>query len=408
MRRRVEVVLRNAAGATGASPGWARMRVALVSHSGEISGAEASFSGRRSRWPGGRPDPLRRAKLRRSCRPGSRRWPSQSVTAPSPRPASHAIRSGSRFGHLSLVRCRLSARRSPAPTRVPISYMPTRSSRADRLVWSPSPPPTSRVECPRLRLRGTRSASGCGCRRASGATRIVGNSNAVSTDFALLVRGSGRSHTRSIRVCLRTPSRPRVRRGLPTGAWGVPPRALRVGAASGRSPRKRVHDVIAAFRPWSPSAPQPRLVLVGAPSPVRRTRPTCEGSTGWWPGSGLGELAWYSQAYEEDIEQVFRSLDVLVHAAQREPFPAPGSRRSHGQGVPVVAVAAGWCSRNRRDRPDRGSRSRLGAPKRRRGARWTFRRATTSPRRRMDSRAESERSESFRADRACESISSSI
>jgi glycosyltransferase involved in cell wall biosynthesis len=240
--------------------------------------------------------------------------------------------------------------------------------------------------------RGVRMVAG------AGADAIIGNSDAVTADFARWPRLSARSRT--IYPTVPPEAFETSRAGDLRKAWGVPPPAKVVGCVGQIAPWKRVHDVIAAFRTVSAGDPEAWLVVVGAPKFRAENRDYQRRLERLVAESGLGGRVVFV-GHEDDIERVFRSVDVLVHAAEREPFGRV-LVEAMAQGVPVVATADGGVPEIVRDGETgflvalgdtdamaRRTMDLLGDP---------------ALRRRMGDRGRTRASECFRADRSAERL----
>ena len=312
------------------------MRVALVSHSGEISGAEVSLLGTAVALAGAGVEILfvvpSSGSLATRARAAGHRV--RTVPFPAPRLTRNPVRLA--LGTLSLVRC--------APLLAGVlrdegaDLVHANSVRAG-LIASFGRPLHGRPVVWSVRDFVPANPVGLGVRLVAGlgAARIVGNSNAVSTDFARWPWLRAKSHTIYPGVSPETFETSQS--GDFRQAWGVPPPARVVGCVGQIAPWKRVHDVIAAFRAVIAECPAARLVVVGAPMFRPENHEYLRALHRLVAGLGLQARVVFA-GHEEDIEKVFRSLDVLVHAAQREPFGRV-LVEAMAQGVPVVAVAEG-------------------------------------------------------------------
>jgi glycosyltransferase involved in cell wall biosynthesis len=112
-----------------------------------------------------------------------------------------------------------------------------------------------------------------------------------------------------------------------------------VGYVGQIAPWKRIHDVITAFGRVATEAPSTRLVIVGAAKFRPENRDYLDRLRRQAVEKGLGDRVVFT-GDQADVERVFRSLDVLVHAAEREPFGRV-LVEAMAQRVPVVAVADG-------------------------------------------------------------------
>jgi glycosyltransferase involved in cell wall biosynthesis len=183
------------------------------------------------------------------------------------------------------------------------------------------------------------NAVGLGVRwlAAVGASRIVGNSDAVSADFARWPRLRAKSRTVYPGVPLDAFDTSRVedlRR-----VWGAEPPAKVVGCVGQIAPWKRVHDVVTAFRSVAAELSSARLVIVGAAKFRPENHDYLRRLHRQVSECGLGGRVVFT-GHQDDIDRVFRSIDVLLHAAEREPFGRV-LVEAMAHRVPVVAAADG-------------------------------------------------------------------
>jgi glycosyltransferase involved in cell wall biosynthesis len=171
-----------------------------------------------------------------------------------------------------------------------------------------------------------------------GADRVLANSEAVRADFA---RWQGlRAKTSvvypGVPACMFEP--PAGRPGL-RDSWRIPAHALVVGYVGQIAPWKRVEDALDAFAAVADRFTAAHLVIAGEPKFRRENLEYRERLRGLAGAHGL-EPRIHFVGFETEVDRVFRSLDVLLHPAAREPFGRV-LVEAMAQGVPVVAVADG-------------------------------------------------------------------
>jgi glycosyltransferase involved in cell wall biosynthesis len=311
------------------------MRVALVNHTGEISGAEVSLLGTA--------DALARAGVRLvlvvpeagelASRARARGHEVRSTPLPAPRFTSNPFTLSA--GALGLARAARDLARIIRREGVDLVHANSvragliasfgSSLHARPVVWSVRDfVPTNPVGLA-VRLLAGRAAT------------IIGNSDAVSTDFSRWPWL--RAKTRTIYPSL-APEAFDISPGADFRAsWGVAAHAKVVGCVGQIAPWKRVHDVIAAFARVATRVPSARLAVVGAPKFRPENQDYLRRLRSLVAESGLDGRVVFA-GYQEDIEGVFRTLDVLAHAAEREPFGRV-LVEAMAQRVPVVAMADG-------------------------------------------------------------------
>ena len=171
---------------------------------------------------------------------------------------------------------------------------------------------------------------------AVGARRILACSNAVATDFARWARLAAKTERIYPGVA---PFAVDPGSGDFRETWGMPRPAMIIGCVGQITPWKRVHDAINAFNRLADKHPEARLAIVGAPKFRPENLEYAETLRRLVDRLGLGERVRFC-GFENDIGRVFRSLDVLIHAAEREPFGLV-IVEAMAHGVPVVATAEG-------------------------------------------------------------------
>lgn len=313
------------------------MRVALINHSGEISGAEVSLLGIA--------DALARSGVRlvlivpASGDLGTRARAAGHQVRTAPFPAPRLTHDPRRLavGLAALMRGAVHLTRILREEDVDLVH--ANSVRAGLLasfgrlvhrkpvIWS-------------IRDFVPVNAIGLGVRLVAsvGAARLIGNSDAVSADFARWSWLRARSHT--IYPGLLDDALQTAEPGDLRGEWGVPPGALVVGCVGQIAPWKRIHDVISAFAKVVAELPASAwLVIAGAPRFRAENQDYLRRLHRLVNDRGLGSRVVFV-GHREDVDRVFRSVDVLVHAAEREPFGRV-LIEAMAQRVPVVAVADG-------------------------------------------------------------------
>ncbi len=311
------------------------MRVALVNHSGEVSGAEVSLLGTA--------DALRGAGVRvlvvapesgdLATRARAAGHDVETVPFPAPRLTRNPFLAARRLGALAGAASPL----AHLVRRREIELVHANSVRAG-LICSLGRPLHRRPVVWSVRDFVPVSAVGVAIRVAAGfgAARIVGNSNVISADFARWPWLRARAHT--------------VYPGVPASAfdaaegpnfreaWGVAPTDMVVGCVGQIAPWKRVHDALAAFRAVAAASAAARMVIVGAPKFRAENQAYLAELQALVAGWGLAPRVVFA-GFQEDVQRVFRSIDVLIHATDREPFGRV-LVEAMAQRVPVVAVGA--------------------------------------------------------------------
>jgi glycosyltransferase involved in cell wall biosynthesis len=122
-------------------------------------------------------------------------------------------------------------------------------------------------------------------------------------------------------------------------AWGAAPPAKVVACVGQIAPWKRVHDVVTAFQSVAAELSSARLVIVGAAKFRPENHDYLRRLHRQVSECGLGGRVVFT-GHQDDIDRVFRSIDVLVHAAEREPFGRV-LVEAMAHRVPVVAAADG-------------------------------------------------------------------
>jgi L-malate glycosyltransferase len=312
------------------------LRVALVNHSGEVSGAEVSLLGTA--------DALRAAGIGIlivapesgdfAARARAAAHDVRTVPFPAPRLTRNPVRAARRLVALAGAAVPLSR----LVRAEGIDLVHANSVRAG-LIASLGRPLHRRPVLWSVRDYVPVSGVGVAVRMAAGlgATRVIGNSNAISGDFARWRWLRRRADT--------------VYPGVPASAfdatggpnlretWGARPTDMVVGCVGQIAPWKRVHHAIAAFRQVAERSPTARLVIVGAPKFRAENQDYLEQLRSLVVRWGLGARVVFA-GFQEDIHRVFRSIDVLVHATDAEPFGRVLVEAMVHR-VPVVAVRAG-------------------------------------------------------------------
>jgi glycosyltransferase involved in cell wall biosynthesis len=122
-------------------------------------------------------------------------------------------------------------------------------------------------------------------------------------------------------------------------AWGVPVSALVAGYVGQIAPWKRIHDAIEAFATVARERSDVWLVVVGAPKFRSENLTYLEEMRALAERLGVAGRVRFP-GFCEDVRAAYRSLDVLVHPAEREPFGRV-IVEAMAQRVPVVAAADG-------------------------------------------------------------------
>jgi L-malate glycosyltransferase len=312
------------------------MRVALVNHSGEMSGAEVSLLGTATALVQAGVQVLVVSPESGSLAARARGAGLEVRTAAFPAP--RLTRNPARLALGTLALGRWAVQLAGLLRREGVELVHANSIRAG-LIASFGRPLHRRPVVWSVRDFLPPGPVGLGVRLAArlGADRIVANSNAVLADVARSPWLRPRSRTIYPGVPLEAFEASRT--DSFRQAWGIPPGAPVAGCVGQVAPWKRVHDVIAAFRTVAAEDPAVRLVVVGEPRFRPENREYLAALHRLVAEWGLGNRVAFP-GHEDDIDRVFRSLDVLLHAAEREPFGRV-LIEAMAQRVPVVAVAEG-------------------------------------------------------------------
>jgi glycosyltransferase involved in cell wall biosynthesis len=311
------------------------MRVALVNHTGDISGAEVSLLGAATALVqcGVQVVLVAPAAGELAERARAVGHSVETVALPAPRMTGNPIRLARGSAALVAGAGRLAA----VLRRQRVDLVHANSVRAG-LMTSFGRPTHRRPVVWSVRDFIPVNAVGLAVRFAAGlgATTIVGNSDAISQHF-----GRWPWLRRRMRTVYPGVGPEAFSDGSSNfrGAWRIPSSAPLVGCVGQITPWKNVHRVIAAFRVVAGQSPEARLVIVGAPKFRAENRQYLDELRRLVAAAGLDERVVFA-GHQEDIEAVFRSIDVLAHAADREPFGRV-LVEAMAQRVPVVASADG-------------------------------------------------------------------
>jgi glycosyltransferase involved in cell wall biosynthesis len=313
------------------------MRIALLNHSGEISGAEISLLQTATALAARGVELLfvvpESGDLAARVRAAG--FPLRTIALAAPRLPRNPIHAAARS-----VRLADSARRLCRVLRAdPVDVVHANSVRAG-LIASLGRPFHGRPVVWSVRDFVPGSAVGLAVRAvaAVGACRVLANSNAVARDFARWTTLAAKTETiypgvpASLFAC-----RPGI--GDLRDDWGMPRPAMVVGCVGQITPWKRIHDAINAFSLLAGKHPAARLVIVGAPKFRPENLEYAEALRRLVDRLGLGPRVRFC-GFQEDIDRMFRSLDVLIHTAEREPFGRV-LVEAMAHGIPVVATADG-------------------------------------------------------------------
>lgn len=121
--------------------------------------------------------------------------------------------------------------------------------------------------------------------------------------------------------------------------WGIPPSALVMGYVGQITPWKRVRDAILAFRDVAGQCDRAWLIVAGEPKFRTENVQYFEELQTLTRESRIADRVRFV-GFQREVDRVFRSLDVLVHPAEREPFGRVVAE-AMACGVPVVATSTG-------------------------------------------------------------------
>jgi glycosyltransferase involved in cell wall biosynthesis len=165
----------------------------------------------------------------------------------------------------------------------------------------------------------------------------ISNSDAVRDDFAPWK--ALRRRTKTIHHALPASAFENGEDGDFRETWGISSSTFVAGYVGQIAPWKGIHDVIAAFGRVVQEGADARLVVVGAPKFRESNREYLRELEKLVLGLGLVDRVTFV-GFQQDIGRVYRSLDVLVHASDREPFGRV-LIEAMARRVPVIATAAG-------------------------------------------------------------------
>jgi glycosyltransferase involved in cell wall biosynthesis len=121
--------------------------------------------------------------------------------------------------------------------------------------------------------------------------------------------------------------------------WGIPGAAFLVGYVGQIAPWKRIHDAVRALEVLASERHDVRLVIVGAAKFRPENHAYLDDLHRLVEGLGLTANVTFA-GFVEPVRAVYRSLDVLLHPAEAEPFGRV-LVEAMAQGVPVIAARDG-------------------------------------------------------------------